>query len=278
VIALLPGGRTVDRATAIVISASLVIVANWVPTPAKAILTLPVLLTAPGWYLLPSTAHEPSAVALSRLGLAVVLSVAITTLVAVMLGATSIHITAGSVSLALAALIALGGALRPVPPPWTRLKQVTADRRVALWALSLLAACGAIVFASIRLDAGKPTPKPFSALSLTGYLANATGPIPVAVGERLSVGIELQNIAAEGRSYRVLTAVGGWRSETDVHLGAGGAWSGPLTVTVPALSTARGGACLERLTITAVPVSPAAAKSDSVGVWLTSQDCEGHRP
>lgn len=255
------------------IAGSLVIpvVALAIPGPVRAIVSLPVVLLAPGAALqLACGRRLRGSDRWLTTSLSVVLSAGLLPLIVLAaygirrpLDATEIVF---AVLLATLALVGVGAWQHPderLPGEGApRLRRPRVPAR-AIAAGLVIVGTGVIILVTWAALPGA-TPARFSAIALAGRWSHVSRVTIVPAQQVLTVAVQVQNHTARAQRYQVLPELRGstWTTRT-VTLAPGRSWTGAVQGTMPA------GGCLHRLEI-ALRCAPASCKQSLV-IWLASR-------
>jgi hypothetical protein len=264
--------RSTDRslaATWIALGLVVLLVAQLVPGPARALLSLPVLLLAPGAALqlllgrrLRGTDRWLNA------ALSLVLSLALLPLLVLLLYAVHRPLDSSSIIAVVVdvtiGMAAIGALFHPDDGSVARVYRSPRRPRVpvrALAAAAVVVATGVIILVTWASLPGA-TPARYSAIALSGSWAKVTHVTVVPPHQKLTVDVRVENHTARTVSYQVVPKVAGgaWQVSA-VTLAPGRSWSGDVSGTMPS------GGCLHRLRIALRCDAAAPACTQSLIVW-----------
>lgn len=236
-----------------------IIAAQALPAPVRAPITLPLLLTMPGFALLSALRVPRGSDTVTTIGLSIISSIGVLSICALALHASGVDI--GQVSLLLALVIA-----------WLLLAAVAswhAERadptRFAVRALpgvpllTHLAGAGLLVTVLVLALPGTPA-RPFTQLALDRGAARTADIIVIPPGRRAAIPVAVTNDSAEARRYTLRPTIdGGSFAPVEIEVGARETWRGRVEGSIPA------GGCAHRLTIA---LEGRATKLPGLVLWL----------
>jgi hypothetical protein len=223
------------HATAIgvlIISAGILVVAAWVPVTAAAwVLAIPIAMLAPGFGL--SRLLDIRAGQLvTSLGLALVLSLSIDTLMVVAVTGLGVHLSARTGSAYLAGiLLVLAGALairnprrRAPSPSWTG-HQIVRTAAPYVW----IGIVGVAVVALYHALPAAPA-QPFVAFSVAGPTGNLTRTTSVTSDSAVAVPLAVRNSTGTAQAFTItgVTSSGHEWHPIELTLPSGSTWSGVM--------------------------------------------------
>ncbi len=265
--------RSTDRslaATWIGIGIAALLVAQLMPVPVRAALSLPVLLLAPGAALQLLLGRRLRGTdRWLTVALSLVLSLALLPLLVLLLYAVHRPLDGSSMIAVVIdttiAMAAIGALFHPDDVSAVRARRALGRPHVpvrALAAVAVIAVTGAIVLVSWSVLPGS-TPARYSAIALAGSWSQVNHPTVVPAHQKLSVSVTVENHTARTVSYQVVPklAGGSWKASS-LTLAPGRSWSGEVSGTMPA------GGCLHRLRIGLRCSAATTACTQSLIVWL----------
>jgi hypothetical protein len=247
-----------------VVAALIVAMAQLLPVgPARALVTIPVVLLVPGWaaYLAVFGRSRPDdrvvgATFTVALGMGVaILSGLVVNTIGWRLSEGTLVFGPAVVALVLFGLAEFRGADTSLRIPATVRPPIASTAIVLCCSLSL--GVIAVAYAADRLPAPDPG-APFAELSFAPAFARAAQPLPVAAGEQVLLPLEMRLTGLDHVTYRVFTFVDGARVASRHATVSAPIWEGDVKIAAPH------GRCLHQVQIFFVPTNARGVKL----VWL----------